>query len=153
MTTPSGRQRLLPSVLDRLLEDGGPWTVESEKRVLRRDLEWLLNTRRVVAGLPTGPGPLGKSAVTYGLPDLASFRAGSAGDRERLRLAVREAIRRFEPRLSRVRVTLESGPAPELPVRLRIDALLRVEPEPEPVAFGSVLRLDDQSFEVRDLTP
>ena len=28
-----------------------------------------------------------------------------------------------------------------------------VEPEPEPVAFDSVLRLDDQTFEIRDESP
>src|SRR4051812_13360373 len=153
MPTPASRRKLLPSVLDRLLGDDGAWSVESAKLAVKRDLEWLLNSRRVVAGLPAGPRPLGKSTGAYGLPDLATFRGGSAGDQEHLRLTIQESIRRFEPRLSRVRVTLDSGPASDRAIRFRIDALLRVEPEPEPVAFGSVLRLDDQSFEVRDLTP
>jgi type VI secretion system protein ImpF len=153
MHPPGSRQRLLPSVLDRLLGDGGVWTVESAKAAVKRDLEWLLNSRRVVSKHPTDLKPLGQSLVTYGLPDLASFRPGAAGDQEQLRLAMQEAIRRFEPRLSRVRVRLEAGFTPDRSIRFRIDALLRVEPEPEPVAFDSVLRLDDQTFEIRDESP
>src|SRR4051794_9913021 len=109
MATPGSRQQLLPSVLDRLLGDNGAWTVEDAKAAVKRDLEWLLNSRRVVSNLPTGLGPLGKSIVTYGLPDLATFRPGAGGDQEPLRLAIQEAIRRFEPRLLRVRVTLQSA--------------------------------------------
>jgi type VI secretion system protein ImpF len=146
-------QRLLPSILDRLLGDCDVWTVESVRAAVKRDLEWLLNSRRMVSKHPSGSEPLGQSLVTYGLPDLGSFRPGVGGDEEQLRLAMQEAIRRFEPRLSRVRVMLDAGATLDRSVRFRIDALLRVEPEPEHVAFDSVLRLDDQTFEIREQSP
>jgi type VI secretion system protein ImpF len=133
-----------------LLGDGAVWTVESAKAAVERDLEWLLNSRRAVYKQPNGMKPLGRSLVTYGLPDLASLCPSAAGDQQRLRLEIQEAIRRFEPRLARVRVTVEGDPTPERSIRFRIEALLRVEPEPEPVAFDSVLRLDDQTFEIRE---
>ena len=153
MTRPTSKRGLNPSVLDRLLGDGGVWTVESAKAAVKRDLEWLLNSRRVVSKHPCGLQPFGQSLLTYGLPDLASLCPGAAADQQQLRLEIQEAIKRFEPRLSRVRVRLEASPTPDRSSRFRIDALLRVEPEPEPVAFDSVLRLDDQTFEVRDESP
>jgi type VI secretion system protein ImpF len=153
MTRPTSSQGLLPSVLDRLLGDCGVWTIDSAKAAVKRDLEWLLNSRRMVSKHPSSREPLGQSLVTYGLPDLASFCPGTTADQEPLRLAIQEAIKRFEPRLARVRVRLEPGLTADRSVRFRIDALLRVEPEPEPVAFDSVLRLDDQTFEVGDELP
>ena len=153
MTRPTSKRELKPSVLDRLLADGGAWTLDSAKIAVKRDLEWLLNSRRVVSKHPTTFKPLAQSLVTYGLPDLASLCPVAAGDQQKLRLEIQETIKRFEPRLMRVRVTLEPAPSPERSVRFRIDALLRVEPEPEPVVFDSVLRLDDQTFEIRDESP
>ena len=153
MTTPISRQNLLPSLLDRLLEPDGPWTIESVKKALQRDLEWLLNTRRGISTPAFRMNHLSKSSVTYGLPDLTSFRPGVFGGEEELRLAVQDAIRRFEPRLSQVRVTLLVQPDFDRMVRFRIDAILRVEPDPEPVSFDSRLRLVDQTFEVREEAP
>jgi type VI secretion system protein ImpF len=153
MSQPTVNQRLLPSVLDRLLGDSGVWTVESAKRAVKRDLEWLLNSRRAVSKHPTTFKPLGQSLVTYGLPDLASICPVAAGDQQKLRLEIQETIKRFETRLTRVRVTLEAALTPERSVRFRIDALLRAEPEPEPVVFDSILRLDDQTFEIWDESP
>jgi type VI secretion system protein ImpF len=153
MTGPISKQVLQPSVLDRLLGDVGVWTFESAKAAVKRDLEWLLNSRRMISKHFIDLEELGQSLVAYGLPELRSFYPGATGDREQLRLAIQEAIRRFEPRLARVRVSLETSPTPNRSLRFRIDGLLRVEPEPEPVAFDSVLRVDDQTIEIRDPSP
>jgi type VI secretion system protein ImpF len=153
MIQTTSERGLKPSVLDRLLGHGGVWTLESAKEAVKRDLEWLLNSRRVVSKPSTGFKPLAQSLVTYGLPDLASLCPVAARDQQKLRMEIQETIKRFEPRLMRVRVTLEAALAPDRSVRFRIDALLRVEPEPEPVVFDSVLRLDDQTFEITDEAP
>jgi type VI secretion system protein ImpF len=160
MAKAAAPRKLLPSVLDRLL-DNAPgtsseavgdrgWSVAQAKAAVKRDLEWLLNSRRVVATLPPGPGHLGRSALTYGLPDLAAFGLANPADQARLRRAIEETVERFEPRLTRVAVVLETGRDLERSVRFRIDAMLRVEPEPEPVSFDSVLQLDTQAFVIRD---
>ncbi len=53
---------------------------------------------------------------------------------------VEQTIRRFEPRLTHVRVTLvEPEDSLEATLRLRIEALLRAEPAPEPIAFDTLV--------------
>ncbi|HEY7394822.1 MAG TPA: type VI secretion system baseplate subunit TssE [Gemmatimonadaceae bacterium] len=47
----------------------------------------------------------------YGLPDLSDVSPSSPEKIEALRVAIREAVERFEPRLQKVRVTREGGRA------------------------------------------
>jgi type VI secretion system protein len=47
----------------------------------------------------------------YGLPDLSDVSPSSPQTIESLRVAIREAVERFEPRLQNVRITREAGPA------------------------------------------
>lgn len=163
MPRPLADQKLSPSVLDRLIDeaprasrepdDGPAWSLDRAKAAVKRDLEWLFNSRQVVAGLPADPGELGRSALTYGLPDLASASLNNPADQARLRRAIGEAIARFEPRLDHVEVTLEPAREHERAIHFRIDAMLKVEPEPEPVTFDSLLKLDTRSFVVRGDAP
>lgn len=110
------------------------------RRGVRRDLEALLNARRRWRSWPAGLGELAVSPVGYGIPD---FTAGAFNDparREELRAAIEETIRRFEPRLARIRVRLLDTPGTlEATLRLRIDALLRLDPAPEPIAFDTLI--------------
>jgi len=47
----------------------------------------------------------------YGLPDLSDVSPSSPQTIESLRVAIREAVERFEPRLQNVRITREAGPS------------------------------------------
>src|SRR3954470_18006227 len=72
-------QPLVPSVLDRLLDDAPETTTEPArsraqllrdlKQSVRRDLEDLLNTRRRHLDLPPGLAELDHSPLAYGIPD------------------------------------------------------------------------------------
>lgn len=141
-------QPLLPSVLDRLLDDEPEKRVEAPKsrnQVLRelklsvrRDLENLLNTRWRCLPWPAHLPELDTSLVSYGVPDFAGGHMGAPSDRERLRRIIEQAIRKFEPRFQKVSVTLlENADAADRALRFRIDALLHAEPAPEPVVFDS----------------
>jgi type VI secretion system protein ImpF len=59
------------------------------------------------------------------------------------------AIQRFEPRLADVAVTLVEGREFDRTLRFRIDALLKVDPAPEPVTFDSLLQLHTKAFVVK----
>jgi type VI secretion system protein ImpF len=148
------------SVLDRLI-DAEPdssteapltWaqSVRELKRAVRRDLEWLLNTRRIVEPAPAGCTELPRSVYAYGMPDITSLAAQSISSRDWLRKQVEETITLFEPRLSRVRVKV-AAPEPGGPRELRftVEALLLMEPSPEQVVFDTVLEVTSASFEVR----
>lgn len=151
---------IVPSVLDRLLDDEPGVSREPLRnrlhglreleRSVARDLEALLNTRQeTLDELPPEFTEVNRSLLTYGLPDFTSFSLVSVDDRNRIRRAVEQAIAAFEPRLERVRVTLESAREHEKGLRFRIEALLQVEPAPEPVTFDALLQLDTQEYLVR----
>jgi type VI secretion system protein ImpF len=148
------------SVLDRLIdtdpemssEQPMTWaqSVREFKRAVRRDLEWLLNTRRIIEPAPPGFAELQHSLYHYGLPDITSLAAESVTARDWLRRHVEQAITLFEPRLAGVRVTIatvdEEG---RRELRFVIDGLLRMEPSPEQVVFDTVLEITSATFEVR----
>jgi len=148
--------RIVPSVLDRLLDDRPEETREAPasrqtslrllKQSVRRDLEWLLNTR-VEPGVAAAEGSeLSKSVACYGLPDFTAWNVRGGADQETLRRAVEDAVARFEPRLAAVQVSLETVSEVDRTLKFRIEARLRVEPVPEPVTFDSVLQLGNQEF-------
>ena len=138
------------SVLDRLIDEAPdkpdePALSNAEAVVhlrnnLRRDLEALLNAHQRWRSVPEGYDELARSPLTWGIAD---FTAGAFNDprkREELRTEIENAIRTFETRLARVRVTLlEPNNTLSSTLRLRIDGLLRVETEAEPIAFDTLI--------------
>jgi type VI secretion system protein ImpF len=113
---------------------------------VRRDLEWLLNTRRIADPPDEGLKELNKSVYTYGLPDLSALTMASTTDRNRLVRQVLGTINMFEPRLMNVRLVLVETPdAGKKDVRLRIEAMLKMDPVPEPVSFDTVIELKSGS--------
>ncbi len=154
------RSTIVPSVLDRLLDDapnvsrepvtGRFQNVRDLERAVARDLEALLNTRQeTLEDLPSEFEEVNRSLVTYGLPDFTSLSLMSQDDRNRIRRAVEHAIAEFEPRLQRVRVTLEPPRENDRGLRFRIDAQLPVDPAPEPVTFDAVLQLNTKQYVVQ----
>jgi type VI secretion system protein ImpF len=118
------KERLQPSLLDRLTDDEPDKKQESrDRRVLspsrlrecvRRDLTWLFNTTNLAALQNLDKDSLvARSVVNYGMPDLAGHTASSVDVRELERLLTR-VIWDFEPRL--VKSTVK--------VRLRVDPQL-----------------------------
>lgn len=142
--------RITPSVLDRLLDYEPEKSRESLssrtkslrelKQSVKRDLEWLLNTRQANTQLPPDLKEVNSSVIAYGLPDFTTVGIKSAPDQNRLRRAIEGAISTFEPRLQDVRVTIEPVQEGERVVHFRIDARLKVEPAPEPITFDTVMR-------------
>jgi type VI secretion system protein ImpF len=142
---------LLPSVLDRLIDNEPDVSTEPAwrqslslrefERSVLRDLESLLNTRQTRTDLPADMPNAGQSVLTYGLPDFSSCSVGNAEERERLRMAVQQAIQRFEPRLRDIRVTLHDKEGEfDRALRLTIEGLLWVHPDPQPIAFDTLVQ-------------
>lgn len=145
------------SVLDRLLDDGSleagtsTWlgSVEALKASLVRDLEWLLNSRRIVEPAPAEYPEVRNSVYHYGIPDISSRSADSLTEQQGLSRDIEECVRIFEPRLTDVRVVVR--PSTEKGARLArfvIEAMLRMEPNPERVVFDTVLETPTGKFSV-----
>jgi type VI secretion system protein ImpF len=147
------------SLLDRLTDDAPgfgdrelTWgeSVRALKQAVRRDLEWLLNTRRTPQPVPAACTEVRRSLYRYGLPD---YTARSRDERENavaLAREVEEAIALFEPRLAGARVSLAETQGDDGGRRLHfvIEALLRLDPTPERVVFDTVLDVAKNEFAV-----
>ena len=115
-----------------------------------RDLENLLNTRRRCVACPAEFQDVNKSLGVYGIPDFTGLNMSVPAERERARLEIERVVRRFEPRLKQVVVTLpENVDRSDRLLRLRITAVLRTEPVPERVVFDSELEPSTAAVEVK----
>lgn len=140
-------QGYMPSILDRLIDPesagvGGRrgYRFEDMRDTIKRDLENLLNTRPVATGLPDA-SEINQSIIAYGLPDLTSFTAVTKAQWEEIGRLIEKTIRRFEPRLRDVHVTLQVAPdGTQGRVQFRISGRLGVDEAPE-VAFDTRLEL------------
>jgi type VI secretion system protein ImpF len=137
-----------PSVLDRLIDEDPRSNVEPPltraqsvrqfKTALRRDLEWLLNARRIITRVPDECPEVVRSVFTFGLPDITSLSKDSHESFERLARLIKSAIDVFEPRLGDVTVNLKEGGSKLLrDVHFVIDGILKLDPMPERVMFDT----------------
>lgn len=125
-------------------------TIRDLKRSISRDIEALLNTRReLLEGAPPEYKEVNSSLLMFGLPDFTSYSLLNPEHRRLIRRSVEEALTKFEPRLKSVQVTLESPRKFDAALHFRIDALLRLDPVPEPVTFDAALQLGTSSYSVR----
>ena len=148
------RERLQPSLLDRLTDLEPDHAVEArERRVLSvrglregvlRDLAWLLNTTNLAStgALPNLPHLAG-SVLNYGLPAISGVSLANmiTADLER---AIRQAIWDFEPRLLRSSVTVKAVAAPDSisKILFEIHADMWAQPYPERLYLKTELDLD-----------
>ena len=146
------------SVLDRLTDGeeaalgSTTWkeSVERLKRAVRRDLEWLLNTRRIAEPAPDQYAEVQRSMYHFGVPDITSLSRDAPDTYVRLQRYVEEAIELFEPRLANVRVSLvQDIDEDRRELHFLIEALLRMDPTPEQVAFDTIIEIASGEVEVR----
>jgi type VI secretion system protein ImpF len=151
------------SLLDRLFDDEPGQagdramtradSVREFKVALRRDLEWLLNTRRTLEPNPTAYPELTRSVLYYGLPDISSLSQDSGETYTRLSQHVAQALSIFEPRLARVKVSaVPRDDTPYAQVRFVVEAVLRLEPTPERVTFDTALEKGSGGLSVGGVT-
>ncbi len=149
------------SILDRLI-DADPGTtaeaiptrtqsVRQLKDGLRRDLEWLLNTRRVAVPPDESLKEVNRSLYVFGLPDFTHYGLNSPADQAKLVRFLQGTVKIFEPRMANVRIVpLEAVAGKTRTLRFRIEGMLVMDPAPEHVSFDTVLELTSGGYEVRN---
>jgi type VI secretion system protein ImpF len=151
------------SVLDRLIDREPQSQVEAplsaaqsirfNKRSVHRDLGWLLNTRSVPDEPPETLREVNRSVYVYGLPDFSSYSMGSTSDRAKLIRHLLAAIRLFEPRLDSVQIVpIENEETGVQELRFRIEAMLMMDPAPEPISFDTVIELKSSVCRLTGMT-
>jgi type VI secretion system protein ImpF len=113
---------------------------------VRREVEWLLNTRCPVPADHLDPRE--RSVIDYGVPDGATSSPHSQADRQRLATVLRHTITAFEPRLRQVRVLVAECVEAHKPLQVRIEAVLVVAAISDPIAFSVVVQGDRGGAEV-----
>jgi type VI secretion system protein ImpF len=147
-----GERRVVPSLFDRLTDKEPRNTREvlppsgeqlrEYKNTIARDLTNLLNTRRSDGTIPEEFDETRKSLAAYGLQDFTT----APMDREAIRSAVERTIRLFEPRLTRVQVTLDQRSG--MRFSYRIFGMLRINLGSEPVAYDAELPAETRRFRI-----
>jgi type VI secretion system protein ImpF len=158
------KERLQPSLLDRLTDDDPEARQESrDRRVLsparlrecvRRDLTWLFNTANLATVLNLDEHPeVARSTVNFGMPDLAG-RTASSVNIPALEQILRRVIWDFEPRLIknsvRVRVVSDDDKMNHNAMAFDIEAELWAQPLPLRLFFRTDIDLETGAVNVVD---
>lgn len=158
------KERLQPSLLDRLTDDEPDQQLESrEKRVLSpsrlrdsvlRDLASLFNTTNLATLEDLSEYPeTARSVLNFGLPDLAGHTK-SGVDIPKLERLLRQAIWDFEPRLIRnsvqVRLLIDEEQTGHNNMIFVIEAQLWAQPLPLRLYLRTEIDLEDGDVRVSE---
>jgi len=125
-------------------------SVRQLKASLRRDLEWLLNTRRTPEAVGSEFQALERSLFNYGLSDLTALNWESTHDRVYLARMIETVLSVFEPRLHRIKVSpVGELSATQHVLRFHIDGMLDMKPVAERISFDTVLQLSSGEYQVK----
>ncbi len=160
MAKSRGEGPITLSVIDRLIDTDPKASSEVPlqraqslrdlRASVKRDLEWLFNSRQPVQAAPESCEEVNKSLYNYGLPDITSANLASPDGRHRLVRAMEAALLVFEPRLANIRVVLNTVAGEKTPqIRFTVEGLLRVDPAPEHVSFDTLLEVSNGEYKVQ----
>ncbi|MFH1350718.1 MAG: type VI secretion system baseplate subunit TssE [Pseudomonadota bacterium] len=125
-------------------------TREELRESLRRDLNWLLNTRTSLPGHLVDDREL--TVIEYGIPDFGSYSPQNPDHQALLAKRITRSLSAFEPRLKNVRLIVEPEMPDENALRIRIDAEMVVDQVREPVSFETVFQTKNGTWEVHERT-
>jgi type VI secretion system protein ImpF len=149
------------SLLDRLIDEAPdlsfdpPRSRQDQLRAIResfrRDVEAILNTRRLCRSPPAALRAV-KSALPYfGVPDLVGMSLATQQERLELLRSLEETIRLFEPRFRSVELSLiDARDQLDRVLRIRIEAVTQLEPSADPSVFETALDPVTRTFSVME---
>jgi len=122
--------------------------VRRYKDLVKRDLEWLFNTRRTFDDRIELYPNLATSVYAYGLPDISSMNVGSTKDQATLLRIMERSVAVFDHRLKDVQIEFESSLGTRS-LQFKINGLLVMDPAPEEILIDTLLDSDNDKFEVK----
>jgi type VI secretion system protein ImpF len=158
----NSQHKLLPSLLDRLLDDRPHQSVEASsqrlcsladyKASIVRDLEILVNTRQsLVANDLEGFPILDGTILDYGMPDFTSKSVLDPQDRLLIQRQLEKAVSDGDRRFRSVKVQLLAQQTGQRMLTFRVDAVLRLQDISRKVSFDAVLQVNTQEYKVQNL--
>ena len=164
MSELSSRERLQPSLLDRLTDNAVEHTRETLdqqtlglqqlRQAVLRDLAWLLNTTNLAVSEDLGATPLAaKSTLNFGIPGFTG-QIGTTQKMGGLEVAIAEAIRAFEPRIRPESLKVRLRPPTEdqsgSAVVFEIQGELWAQPVPQQLFLETAIELETRMAVVTD---
>lgn len=119
------------------------------KDSVKRDLEWLFNTRRTFDARIAEHTQVRSSVYAYGLPDITSVNIGSVNDQRKLVDLMGESVRLFERRLKNVSIEFQPIVGGSRSLQFTISGVLLMDPAPEEVRIDTVLDAASAKYEVK----
>jgi type VI secretion system protein ImpF len=123
--------------------------VRRYKDSVKRDLEWLFNTRRTFDYRIDSHEQIRTSVYAYGLPDITSVNIGSVNDQRRLVNVMKESVGLFERRLKNVQIHFQPVVGGSRSLQFTISGVLLMDPAPEEVRIDTVLDSSSARYEVK----
>lgn len=142
------------SLVDRLANvETWPATRKASENMyresLKRDVEWLLNTRQPLLPELEAYPMAAASVVNFGLPDFQGFNGSDGRDKNALSASLLKTIRIFEPRIKQPRVYMMRADATSRSLRFHIEGQISFENMQEEITFDTVYELISGDFEVK----
>lgn len=142
------------SLIDRLV-DREDWpetrsaSISMYRDSLKRDLEWLLNTRKPeIPELESYPATA-EAVLNYGLPDVHSFDGSAGKEQKALIASLENCIRVYEPRIKSPHVYLTRSDMLSRSLKFHIEGQISYENTEEEIKFDTVLELISGEYEVK----
>jgi type VI secretion system protein ImpF len=151
-----GRERLQPSLLDRLTDqspdarregfDQQTLSLQQLRQAVLRDLAWLLNTTNLAALEDLGKAPrAARSTLNFGIPGFAGM-SGTLHRLSGLEGGIAEAIRLYEPRIRpetlKVRLREQSEDDASALLIFEIEGELWAQPVPQQLFLETAIELE-----------
>ncbi len=151
MAKSKGERLITQSLIDRLTDyEDWPASRAASLRMYRegikRDVEWLLNTRKANGTQVESYALASVSVFNFGLPDLTQLRGH---DSNAVLLAIMQALRVHEPRIRDPRVHLVRSDTLARSLRFHVDGMLAFEDGEEEISFDTVLEIISGEYEVK----
>lgn len=124
-------------------------TVKQYKDSVKRDLEWLFNTRQTFDYRIDRYPQIESSVYAYGLPDITSVNIGSVNDQRKLAELMKRSLRLFERRLTDVAIDFQPVIGGSRSLQFTISGVLLMDPAPEEVRIDTVLDSTSARYEVK----
>lgn len=152
------KQHIQHSVFDRLdsskdigVLGGRVSDIQIVKASVLRDVENLLNTRRMIIEPPKAYHYLNESMYVYGLEDFVAKNPKSPDVRKALKSSIKSTINKFEPRLTGVTVAFNDQEGNEQNLCFAVKATLYADPVHEPIFFDTWFSVNRGEYQVRNM--
>ncbi|HZL27276.1 MAG TPA: type VI secretion system baseplate subunit TssE [Acidobacteriaceae bacterium] len=140
------------SLMDRLIDHDEMPSTRSQSVVMfrnsiKRDVEWLLNSRKAFVPEIENYPLAANSVFTFGLPDVNELPGGNSASN--VLAAISQTIQIHEPRIREPRVSLVRTDTLARSLRFHVEGKLVLENSEEDISFDTLFEVTSGEYQVK----